>query len=134
MISERIQQLLQNDRGVSPVIGVVLMVLVTIVLASTVMILTTGMVDDVDETVTAGVAVDQADGETTVTWTATGTATEIRFGGDWESAETIDSVGGTATNADLEAGDRITVIASNEETDSETIVKIVEITESGAGG
>ena len=67
-----------DDRGVSPVIGVILMVAITVILAAVVGTFVLGLGDQTSGSATAGVTID-GDNTTsaTVTLTNTGTANEV---------------------------------------------------------
>jgi len=74
-----------DDRGVSPVIGVILMVAITVILAAVIASFVLGFGDSVNENVQAGASVDstlgdsgETNGEATVTWVSEGTASEVQ--------------------------------------------------------
>jgi flagellin-like protein len=68
----------EDDRGVSPVIGVILMVAITVILAAVIGTFVLGLGDQIGGSATAGVTVD-GDNTTsaTVTLTNTGTADRV---------------------------------------------------------
>ena len=109
-----------DDRAVSPVIGVILMVAITVILAAVIGTFVLGLGDSLESEVQAGVSVDgdSEDTSRTVTWSSQGTAEEIIVRGPSAYTETnITSVGGTATadepgeySAVAVDGDRQTVV------------------------
>jgi len=80
-----------NDRAVSPVIGVILMVAITVILAAVVGTFVLGLGDQIGGSATAGVTVD-GDNTTDVTVTLTNLGTA-------ESVKIVDS-NGTSINTD----------------------------------
>ena len=109
-----------DNRAVSPVIGVILMVAITVILAAVIGTFVLGLGDDIEQDVQAGATVNQ-DGQNTqvtVTWTSQGTADGIAvLGVANETKYNIDSVGNkTSFTAgdpaeDLSEGDQISVVA-----------------------
>jgi flagellin-like protein len=107
-----------DDRAVSPVIGVILMVAITVILAAVIGTFVLGLGDSLESEVQAGVSVDgdSEDTSRTVTWSSQGTAEKIIVRGP--STDTnITSVGGTASanntgeySAVAVDGDRQTVV------------------------
>jgi flagellin-like protein len=81
-----------DDRAVSPVIGVILMVAITVILAAVIGTFVLGLGDQIGGSATAGVTVDGDNtSEVTVTLTNTGTANEV----DIVYAENGTSIGTT---------------------------------------
>ena len=76
-----------DDRAVSPVIGVILMVAITVILAAVIGTFVLGLGDQIGGSATAGVTVD-GDNSTEVTITLTNSGT----------AESVDVVGSDGTN------------------------------------
>ncbi|MDB9251860.1 type IV pilin N-terminal domain-containing protein [Halorubrum ezzemoulense] len=68
----------EDDRGVSPVIGVILMVAITVILAAVIGTFVLGLGDQIGGSATAGVTVDGDEtGNVSVTLTNTGTASYV---------------------------------------------------------
>ncbi|WP_232700496.1 type IV pilin [Halobacterium wangiae] len=64
-----------DERGVSPVIGVILMVAITVILAAVIATFVLGFPDQVSESVNAGADISKSsDGNATVTWISQGNA------------------------------------------------------------
>ncbi|WP_082222567.1 type IV pilin [Halorubrum halophilum] len=78
-----------SERAVSPVIGVILMVAITVILAAVIGTFVLGLGDQLGGSATAGVTVD-GDGTTNVTVTLTNTGTA-------ESIKVVNNSGGTVT-------------------------------------
>ena len=69
-----------DDRAVSPVIGVILMVAITVILAAVIGTFVLGLGDQIGGSATAGVTVDGDNTtEVTVTLTNTGTAENVKI-------------------------------------------------------
>ncbi|CQH60724.1 DUF1628 domain protein [Halobacterium hubeiense] len=67
-----------DERGVSPVIGVILMVAITVILAAVIASFVLGFGDSVSENVQAGADVSQTnDGNASVTWISEGNAQNV---------------------------------------------------------
>ena len=109
-----------NSRAVSPVIGVILMVAVTVILASVVSTLVLGMGSDVESTPQASFGFD-SDGAGTVTITHTGgeslaNASVAVIGATggfaWDTAVTDDSklTAGETGTATVDPGDELTIV------------------------
>ena len=76
-----------DDRGVSPVIGVILMVAITVILAAVIASFVLGFGDSVSENVQAGADISQNDdGTATVTWISEGNADHLNISADGASA------------------------------------------------
>jgi len=90
-----------TDRGVSPVIGVILMVAITVILAAVIGTFVLGLGSDVQSAATAGVSVDDSGKWTNVTVTSFGSNTDrvvcIKSDGTKNSSNNTDatSVGET---------------------------------------
>lgn len=67
-----------DERAVSPVIGVILMVAITVILAAVIATLVMDFGDSVEESVNAGVTIENESGTAVVTWVDGGNADEIR--------------------------------------------------------
>lgn len=107
-----------NDRAVSPVIGVILMVAITVILAAVIGTFVLGLGDSVQQNAQAGVSFEQtASGEVTVTLNSMQRADEINIqpGGSasvTSGSSTLNSVGATATVTGLTDGDKIIITAT----------------------
>ncbi|WP_089649796.1 type IV pilin [Halobacterium hubeiense] len=89
----------RDERGVSPVIGVILMVAITVILAAVIASFVLGFGDSVNETVQAGADVSQNDdGTATATWISEGTASELEVSAENADGNvTLEQVGDSAT-------------------------------------
>jgi flagellin-like protein len=109
-----------DNRGVSPVIGVILMVAITVILAAVIGTFVLGLGEDIDSEVQAGATINGSADSTarTVTWTSQGTAESLNITNNaGVSQGTISNVGGSVTvstsgeySVVAEEGDRRTVI------------------------
>lgn len=88
-----------NDRAVSPVIGVILMVAITVILAAVVGTFVLGLGDQIGGSATAGVTVD-GDNTTDVTVTLTNLGTA-------ESVKIVYAANGTSVSGNLGAGETL---------------------------
>jgi flagellin-like protein len=106
-----------DDRGVSPVIGVILMVAITVILAAVIGTFVLGLGGNQEANATAGVNFEETSTgsgvDVTVTLTSLGQNTaEITFSGDCTSfGGSISSVGTSQTATGCSSGDVINVIA-----------------------
>jgi len=111
-----------EDRAVSPVIGVILMVAITVILAAVIGTFVLGLGDSVDSGVNAGASVEQdaSNNEIRITLTSAGNADGIAIQGDIDldtSPLYTESVGGTITidsdalSSDLSSGSTVNIIA-----------------------
>lgn len=117
------------DRAVSPVIGVILMVAITVILASTAGAFLFGFGSSSEEDVQAGVTVSgQNSNTTTVTWTSEGSATGITFSENAAfeagSAEEITTVG-NSVELNTSGKGTVSVIAENEDTGASTVIRTI---------
>jgi len=89
----------RDERGVSPVIGVILMVAITVILAAVIASFVLGFGDSVNETVQAGADVSvNDDGTATATWISEGTASELEVSVEGVNGNvTLGEVGDSAT-------------------------------------
>ena len=111
-----------NDRAVSPVIGVILMVAITVILAAVIGTFVLGLGDSVQQNAQAGVSFEQtSDSTVIVTLNSMQRADSITIQAeDTDSSGTAPSVGtssisniGTSSEiTDLTSGDRIIVTAT----------------------
>jgi flagellin-like protein len=113
-----------DERGVSPVIGVILMVAITVILAAVIATFVLGFPDQVSENVNAGADISQSsDGNATVTWISGGNADYLNVTAketNVSSPFTLESV-----------GDSVKVIGN--ETDTSTNIVVTAYSESGTG-
>jgi flagellin-like protein len=88
-----------DDRAVSPVIGVILMVAITVILAAVIGTFVLGLGEDIETEVTAGVTISGSDtsNSRTVTWTSEGTANSVEIVNSSGDQGTISNVGGSQT-------------------------------------
>jgi flagellin-like protein len=127
----------KDERGVSPVIGVILMVAITVILAAVIASFVLGFGDSVQENVQAGASISSNDdGTATVTWVSEGTANKLSVTVDG-TTENITSVGGTIKIADsgedidvssVPGTYTVTVNAIGDNTETVVAQKEVEIT------
>jgi len=113
-----LKALLADDDAVSPVIGVILMVAITVILAAVIGTFVLGLGDSVSQNAQVGVTFDETDtDEVTVTINSVQSADEISIktsdGGD-EPSTTSPSAGETLTVGSLSSGEKITVTATYE--------------------
>jgi len=136
MIDDIQKRLTAEERAVSPVIGVILMVAITVILAAVIGTFVLGLGDDVAQDVNAGVTVDQdaENTEVTVTWTSEGNADGVflRSNATTASGTDITEIGGSQTvSSGLSEGDTINVVAYTGtgagDTDRETVVRSITL-------
>ena len=98
----RHRQTNKNEKAVSPVIGVILMVAITVILAAVIGTFVLGLGDQVQETPTAGIDVEEDSGQLTLT---------IVNSGNIESAQLLSPSGTRSTVLDegLEVGAKLTI-------------------------
>ncbi|ELY64710.1 type IV pilin [Natrinema versiforme] len=94
----------EQERAVSPVIGVILMVAITVILAAVIAAFVLDMGDSVEEEAQAGVniEVDEPSNQTQATWTTQGNTDSITIavsedGGDGEAEFELEEVGESVT-------------------------------------
>ena len=88
------------QRGVSPVIGVILMVAITVILAAVIATFVLDLGSGVEEDATAGVDIVQENEEVIVTWISQGNSKELNVSapaGCIVTETTIDGVGNSST-------------------------------------
>ncbi|MFD1512527.1 type IV pilin [Halomarina rubra] len=124
-----------DDRAVSPVIGVILMVAITVILAAVIASMTLGLGDSVQENVNAGANInfDDANNQVDVTYTTAGNADEIVVtveevdvsGTFTSSSATMDEVGQVETfgAGSLQDGDEVRVTVVAYKGDSKTVIQ-----------
>ena len=107
----------RDERGVSPVIGVILMVAITVILAAVIASFVLGFGGSVNETVQAGVDVSENDdGTATVTWISEGTASSLEV--------SVEGVDGNVTLGQV--GDSATIEYGDNGTDDDNTVNVTE--------
>lgn len=122
-----------DDRGVSPVIGVILMVAITVILAAVIASFVLGFGDDVSQNVQAGADISQDDGTATVTWISEGNAQYLNVSADGThipdgDTESLSSVGdtveinSTSDNHDIDGGSTNIVVTAVGSGGSETVI------------
>ncbi|WP_135823069.1 type IV pilin [Halostella litorea] len=114
-----------DDRAVSPVIGVILMVAITVILAAVIGAFVLDLGSNQSENANAGVSIEQQSSDTVrVQITDIGNADNVRVetdGGSIPGGDTMSSVGSTVTVNGLGTDDTVTVIAVNG--DSENVIR-----------
>ncbi len=117
-----------DERAVSPVIGVILMVAITVILAAVIAAFVLDLGDSIQQEAQAGVNIDGDEtSEATVTLNSLGDGTdivEIRRP-DGTDAGTLSSVGESETIGDV---NEYSVVAINNDEDVETTVATFEVT------
>jgi len=108
-----------DERAVSPVIGVILMVAITVILAAVIAAFVLDMGNNMEESkeVQAGATFDTDDSaqSVTVTWTSQGSAESMEVRGCPDSAVPLSNVGSSTTidtsTSGCSAGDTVTAVA-----------------------
>jgi len=111
-----------DERGVSPVIGVILMVAITVILAAVIASFVLGFGDSVQNNVQAGASIDGTTGDAgsaTVTWVSSGNADSLSISvvtdsGAETSTGTISDVGGTYTYTEGSGSESLTTANDND--------------------
>jgi flagellin-like protein len=94
----------EDDRGVSPVIGVILMVAITVILAAVIGTFVLGLGDQIGGSATAGVTIDGDNTtEVTVTLTNTGTAERVDIV-DSSNGSVVGNLSNTGTSIAISHG------------------------------
>ncbi|WP_266076527.1 type IV pilin N-terminal domain-containing protein [Haladaptatus caseinilyticus] len=150
-LKEKMDAVAERDfeRAVSPVIGVILMVAITVILAAVIGTFVMGLGNSVEKNVNAGAEISAdkaANGAVTVTWVSKGTASQVSVkvkekGGTNNGTATINNIGDSVTiyeksggNDDLgfsADGDRqvqIIVTAIGEDGETKTVINNEEAT------
>lgn len=121
-----------GTRAVSPVIGVILMVAITVILAAVIGTFVLGLGDSIGSSTTAGITVEgEGTDSATVTLTNLGTAEEVVVRTNTTSGVTgspLTGVGNTSTVTADDGDVTVSVIAVNEEGD-ETLLRSFELIE-----
>ncbi|WP_193308866.1 type IV pilin [Halorubrum halophilum] len=84
-----------NDRGVSPVIGVILMVAITVILAAVIGTFVLGLGESVETNPTAGISVD--DNETVTLISLSGSTDGIKCSDPASGSNAVEVIGNTTT-------------------------------------
>jgi flagellin-like protein len=122
-----------GDRGVSPVIGVILMTAITVIMAAVIGTFVLNLGGSVQENVQAGISVEHVNGndEVKVTWTSNQNADSIDLHFDEEGAGVstaqLTSVGETETYTCASDGSRVEVTATGVSDDTETVLTTDDI-------
>jgi len=115
-----------DDRGVSPVIGVILMVAITVILAAVIASFVLGFGDQVSENVQAGADISQTnDGNASVTWISEGTAASLNV---TASSTDVQVEGGGSGNL-TSVGESVKLVA---DTPTDTTITVTAIGSSGS--
>lgn len=105
----------EDERGVSPVIGVILMVAITVILAAVIAMFVLDLGGSVGEEANAGVDIEEnGDGSYTVSWISEGNADEIQVGG----TTCASSVGESCSASE---GDAVIAVSGDTETQIATV-------------
>jgi|AntRauTorcE11898_2_1112593.scaffolds.fasta_scaffold14901_2 flagellin-like protein len=103
----KLKQLFTDDDAVSPVIGVILMVAITVILAAVIATFVLGLGESVSQTAPqANFATDYNDGSTDTSWSQSngdGALTITHTGGDRIAAENLFVTGGVGSRLSWEA-------------------------------
>ena len=129
---------MDDERGVSPVIGVILMVAITVILAAVIASFVLGFGNSVSSNVQAGASIDVNDNEATVTWVSEGSATKLNITVSGVSGANkhlvLNSVGDTATLPDgtnFTSGDftetRTIIVSAVGDSGTKTVVSQKEV-------
>ncbi|WP_121822943.1 type IV pilin [Halostella salina] len=112
-----------DERAVSPVIGVILMVAITVILAAVIGAFVLDLGQGQEGNVNAGVSFDADTGndEVTVTVNDMGNADTITVNSNGGSEKTLDSVGASKTIDVNSGGDTVTVVAEQDSGNSNVI-------------
>jgi flagellin-like protein len=111
-----------DDRAVSPVIGVILMVAITVILAAVIGTFVLGLGDSLGQNAQAGVSVDQNSTAATVTYTSQGNADTVVVQGN--TTENMTSVGESVT-VEYDSNNRIQVIAELDD-GTQAVIRTIE--------
>ena len=123
----------ENDgrRAVSPVIGVILMVAITVILAAVIGTFVLDLGQNIESDPTAGVSadVDTANDDFTITYVSSGSAETVEVSGGEASTE-LNSVGDQASKSDLDAeteSDELLIVAI--EGNNEAVIQTVDVSD-----
>ncbi|WP_114575971.1 type IV pilin [Saliphagus sp. LR7] len=104
----------EDERGVSPVIGVILMVAITVILAAVIAMFVLDLGGSVSEEANAGVDIEETDSGYQVSWISEGNADSINVGG----SECATSVG---ESCGASGGDAVIAVSGDTETQIATV-------------
>jgi len=115
-----------NKRGISPVIGVILMVALTVILAAVIGVYSIGFSDTAQPYVNAGLIVDESDEGVEVRWISKGNADTVYIlvNGSRVSGSELRSVGSSVT-VTADDGDSVSIMGVNSERDAEQELKFL---------
>ena len=120
-----------DDRGVSPVIGVILMVAITVILAAVIGTFVLGLGDSIGNSATAGITVENENTtNATIRLTNEGTATQVNVTNGSSTVE-LDNVGdsvtaGSESGTDLTASGEVDIIAVGSD-GGESLLRTIEV-------
>ncbi|TKR27524.1 type IV pilin [Natronomonas salsuginis] len=119
-----------DDRAVSPVIGVILMVAITVILAAVIGTFVLNLGDSVDSEVQAGASIEGDEtSNVTVTYTSEGTSEKLNIT-NGTHVGTIENVGGSVSlNSSADGAGDYSVVAVAED-GKETVVRTFTLAES----
>ncbi|WP_336363014.1 type IV pilin N-terminal domain-containing protein [Halalkalicoccus salilacus] len=130
-LRQKVKSLLGEDRGVSPVIGVILMVAITVILAAVIGAFVLGLGDDIQTNVQAGASVDYdadataSDDQITITFTSNQNADYLSVSING-AAPSTDADGNSVTwdgsGALTNTGDSVTLAAGTGERPHQIVV------------
>ncbi|MFC3959988.1 type IV pilin N-terminal domain-containing protein [Halovivax cerinus] len=107
---------LEASRALSPIVGAVTLLAITVILASVLAVLVGGFTGLVDPQVDAGVTVDQPSSTTvSVTYTAVGTSDHVVIRGDCAFGTTHLHAVGESTTQSCSPGDEVLVVAVHDD-------------------
>jgi len=109
----QLKELLTEKRAVSPVIGVILMVAITVILAAVIGTFVLGLGDQVESSPQAGVSFSENSGSVTMTWVSEGNVDTSKGLNVTKCDGTLDfslkAVGQTVKDSTCSNGDTVTV-------------------------
>ena len=115
-----------SERAVSPVIGVILMVAITVILAAVIGTFVLGLGDQLGQNANAGVSVDKTDTNATVTLVDKGNVQQVNItNGTSPPAANLTDVGDSETVDFNDDGDDIQVIGVLPD-GTETVIRTIE--------
>jgi len=140
----KLKELLDDNDAVSPVIGVILMVAITVILAAVIASFVLGLGDQTQDapTVSFDYDYDQSAGELTitksggddvtsgqVTVTGDGVTSDLTFHGDGSVSSSSDDItsGDSITTTSISTGDTVRIVWSAEDQESSTTLSTYDI-------
>lgn len=115
-----------DNRGVSPVIGVILMVAITVIIAAVIGTFVLGFADNLNEPAQAGVEIVEESDSTIVRWTGSGNAESVEVLLNGTQVDTLDAVG-DRTELAVQEGETVSALAKVNANEEGTIVKTQSI-------